>query len=224
MLALYIILGILLFLFLVSLFNIWIYFLYDEEPELVIRIAFVKLRLLPPKPEKEKKAEKPKKQKKKKPEKKEKKKEKTFDFKAYLKQKGVSGLLNITKRAAKIVAGTLKGLFRHFHVPQLTVKLVISGEDSADAGVMYGRVCTVFFPAIRLITEIVQVAEYDVSVDPDFHADAVSKAYAKVTARIRIIFILTTVLSKAFAALMLYIKAKPKKVKKKKDKQIGEKL
>lgn len=216
MLVLYIVLGILLLLFLVTLFNVRLFFTYDESPELIVKIAFVKLQLLPPKPEKEKKKPQKKPQKPTKKKEKPKKKERSFDLKAYVKQKGVSGIINIIKRVADIAVGVLKGLFRHICVSELTLNLVITGEDASDAGVKYGRVCTAVFPALRLITEIVTVENYNVSVDPDFRAEAEDKAYAKVTARIRIIFILTTVLSKAFAALMLYIKAKPKRQKKNK--------
>ena len=216
MLALYIILGILLFLFLLTLFNVRVFFVYDEDPNLVIKVAFLKFQIIPPKPKKKKKKKKPdKKPKPKKKQEKPKKKEKSFDIKAYVKQKGISGILNIVKRVAKIAVGILKGLFRHIYVSELTADLRIAGEDSADAAVKYGEVCAVFFPALRVITELVTVENYDVNVNPDFSADDVNRAYMKVTARIRIIFILTTVLSKAFAALMLYIKAKPKKQKKK---------
>ncbi|MBQ5398291.1 MAG: DUF2953 domain-containing protein [Ruminococcus sp.] len=216
MLALYIILGVLLLLFLLTLFNIWVYFVYDESPSLVVKAAFLKFQILPPKPKKKKKKkqkqkEKPKEKKQKKPEKKEKS---SFDLKAYVKQKGISGLVNIFKRVAKLASGILKGLFRHLHVTELKILLKIAGEDSADAGEKYGKVCAVFFPALRAIMQVVNIEDYDVSVDPDFTADAVNRAYAVVTARIRIIFILTTVLSKAFAALMLFLKAKPKKQKK----------
>lgn len=217
MLVLYIILGVLLLLFLLTLFNIKAFFVYDEEPALTVKVAFLSFKILPQKPEKPK----PKKKKKKKsePEKQEKKPEKkeksSFDLKSYVKQKGISGLVNIFKRVAKLAVGILKGLFRHIYVSELTVDLRIAGEDSADAGVKYGRVCAVFFPALRAIMEIVNVEDYNVNVNSDFSADAVNRAYAVVTARIRILFVLTTVLSRAFSVLMLYIKAKPKKVKKK---------
>lgn len=214
MLVLYIILGVLLLLFLLTLFNIKAFFVYDEEPALTVKVAFLSFKILPQKPEKpkpKKKKSEPKKQEKK-PEKKEKS---SFDLKSYVKQKGISGLLNIFKRVAKLAVGILKGLFRHIYVSELTVDLRIAGEDSADAGVKYGRVCAVFFPALRAIMEIVNVEDYNVNVNSDFSADAVSRAYAVVTARIRILFVLTTVLSRAFSVLMLYIKAKPKKVKKK---------
>ena len=108
MIALYIILGILLLLFLLTLFNVWVLASYNEELKLFIKVAFVKIQLVPPKPKKEKKKKKPKKPKKKgTPDKKKPEKEKSFSIKDYVKQKGVSGILNIIKRISDFAVGTL---------------------------------------------------------------------------------------------------------------------
>lgn len=217
MLALYIILGILLFLFLLTLFNVFVYAEYNEELSLSVRIAFVKIKILPPKPKKEKPEKKPKKKKKdkkKKNDEKEKKK-KPNKLTAYVKQKGVSGILNIVKRISKLATGVLKDFFSRLTLTELTVNLKISGDTAEDTAVKYGEVCAVFFPALRLITEIVTVKKYDVNVNPDFNDDAKNVAYANVIAKIRILSVLTIVISRAFTILRLYIKAKPRKIKKK---------
>ena len=52
MLALYIITGVLLLLFLLMLFNIYIYADYNNELFLSLKVAFIKIKLLPQKPEK----------------------------------------------------------------------------------------------------------------------------------------------------------------------------
>lgn len=217
MLALYIILGILLFLFLLTLFNIYVYAVYNDELFLHLKIAFIKIQLVPPKPKKEKpeKKKKEKKKKKKEPDEKEKKKEPNKLF-AYVKQKGVSGILNIVKRISKLATGVLKDLFSHITLNELTIRINVAGETAEDAAVKYGEVCAVFFPALRLITEIVTVKNYDVNVNPDFSDDAKNSAYANVIARIRIIALLKIVIVRAFAILRLLIKAKPKKIKNKK--------
>lgn len=214
MLALYIIAGILLFLFLLTLFNIYVFADYDETLKVSVRIAFVRIKLIPPKPKKEK--PKKKKKEKPKPEKKdkEKKKEKSFSIKDYVKQKGVSGILNIVKRISKLAVGTLKDLFSHITVTELMVNMKIAGDTAEDAAVNYGRVCSVFFPSLRLITDIVTVKHYDVNVNPEFNEDKKSSAKAKVIAKIRILSILKIAFSKAFTVLRIYLKAKPKKKKK----------
>ncbi len=221
MIALYIIIGILLLLFAVSLLNIRIHFAYNETPFLIIRVAFLKFRILPPKPEKPqkkkpKKAQKPKKNAKK-PEKKN--KEKSFDFKAYVKQKGISGLLNIVKRVAKLAVGTLRDVFGATTVSKLMLDIKIAGNDAGDSAIKYGKVCTVLFPALKVITDIVTVEDYDVNVNPDFSDEPKNTAKALVDARIRIISIIRIAFKRAFEVLMLYIKAKPRKNKKSKQKE-----
>ena len=206
MLALYIITGVLLLLFLLMLFNIYIYADYNNELFLSLKVAFIKIKLLPQKPEKKKTKPKTKKEK---PEKKE--KQKSFDLKKYVKQKGVSGILNIVKSISKLVSGTLKDLFSKITVTELMIDIKVAGDDAGDSAVKYGRVCAVLFPALKLITDVVRVDRYEVNVNPDFSDEPENLAKAKVTAKIRIISILKIVFSKAFTALKLYLKARPKK-------------
>ena len=81
MIALYIILGVLLLLFLLTLLNVWVLAGYNEELRLSVRIAFVKIQLVPPKQGKEKKEKKPKKTQKKKTKEEKPEKKKSFSIK-----------------------------------------------------------------------------------------------------------------------------------------------
>lgn len=218
MIALYIILGILLLLFLLTLFNVWVLASYNEELKLFIKVAFVKIQLVPPKPKKEKKKKKPKKPKKKKtPEKKKPEKEKSFSIKDYVKQKGVSGILNIVKRTASFAKGALNDLFSKTTVTRFSLMLRIAGSDAADSAVKYGQVCSVLYPALKVIGEVVTIEDYDIDVEPDFSDKPKNVAQGEVTAKIRIISVLRVAFKRGFQALRLFIKAKPKhkKVKKK---------
>lgn len=218
--ALYIILGILLFLFLLTLFNIYVYFVYDNELFLSVKVAFIKIKIMPPDEKKKKSEKKPeKKKKKKKKKKKEKpdkksKKEKPDKLSAYFKQKGVSGIVNIVKRISKLAVGVLKDFFKKITIERLKIEITIAGETAEDTAVRYGEVCSVFFPALRLITEIVTVKSYDVKVNPGFNNNAKSDAKADVVAKIRILSLLKIAFSRAFEILRLYLKARPKKIKK----------
>ncbi|MCR5653162.1 MAG: DUF2953 domain-containing protein [Ruminococcus sp.] len=212
MIALYIILGILLLLFLITLLNVWALISYNEELKLFVKIAFVKLQLVPPKPKKEKKKPEKKPKKKKKTENKEpeKQKRKSFDFKDYVKEKGVSGILNIIRRVADLAVGAMKDLFSKITVTKLSLRLRIAGSDAADTAVKYGRVCSVLYPALKIIAEIVTVKDYNIDVEPDFSDEPKNSAQAEVIARIRIISILSVVFKRGFQALRLILKAKPK--------------
>lgn len=219
MLALYIILGILLFLFLLTLFNIYVFVIFEDELSLSVKVAFLKFKILPPEEKKKKAGKKPKKEKKKKRKKKKKsdkkpEKKKQNKLSAYFKQKGVSGIVNIVKRVSKLAVGVLKDLFKKITVEKLKIEIKIAGETAEDTAVHYGEVCSVFFPALRLITEIVKVKLYDVNVTPDFSDDAKSYAKADIIAKIRILSIFKIAFFRAFEVLRLYLKARPKKIKK----------
>ena len=119
MIALYIILGILLLLFLITLIRVQVFAYYSEEFLLTVKILFFKIKILPAKekPEKKKPEKKPKKEKKQKPKeeaKKEKPEEKKQSYLGKLKEKkGLSGLISLFTSLARIAGGALKGLFFH---------------------------------------------------------------------------------------------------------------
>ena len=188
MIVLYVILGILLFLFLLTLLNIHITAIYHNELRLWVRIAFVKLK----KPEEEPK-------------------KKSFDFKAFVKEKGVSGIINIVKEIAKLAGGTVSDVLFAFTVTRLKLDIKVAGSDAADSAIKYGRVCAALFPSLQLIMTVVKVKKYDVNVNPDFSDEPKNSADAEVFAKIRIISILRIGIKRGLQALKLFIKAKPKK-------------
>ncbi|MBQ7505478.1 MAG: DUF2953 domain-containing protein [Ruminococcus sp.] len=210
MIALYIILGVLLLLFLLTLLNVWVLAGYNEELRLSVRIAFVKIQLVPPKQGKEKKEKKPKKTQKKKTKEEKPEKKKSFSIKEYVKQKGVSGILNIIKRTADFAVGTLNDIFKKITVTRFYLMLRVAGSDAADSAVKYGQVCSVLYPALKVIGEVVTIEDYDIDVEPDFSDEPKNVAQSEVTAKIRIISILKVAIKRGFQALRLFLKAKPK--------------
>ena len=207
MLALYIVLGVLLVLFLPMLLNVVIYFTYDGESHLSLRIAFVKLRLVPPKPEKKKKQTKKKKTQKKPKEKKpgDTKEKKPSTVKKLYKEKGLTGILNIVQSLSQLAVGTFKDVFAALKVRRLTFNIRIAGKDAADTAVKYGYVCSAVFPAMSVILHNVRVRRYNVRVEPDFSDNPSTKIDVDAVVKIRIIRILKILIVRAVQALKIYI-------------------
>lgn len=211
MIALYIILGILLLLFLITLIRVEVLAKYSETLTLVLKVLFVKITLISP--DKEKKEKKPKKEKpkKKKEEKKpgteEKEKKKKPSYLGKLKEKkGLSGLISLFVSLAKIAVGALKGIFSHIVFKKLDVGITLSGEDAASVAVTYGRVCSVLYPAINIITAATVCKDYRISVEPIFDPDKPTEVYADVHAYLRIIFVLWEAIKAAVKLLIVRIK------------------
>lgn len=211
MIALYIILGILLLLFLISLIRVQVFAQYAETLTLSVKVLFFKIQLLPAKEEKEKKPkkEKPKKKKpeQKKPEEDKKEKKKKPSFLSKLKdKKGITGLLSLFTSIAKIAMGMLKNIFSHIVIKKLDVGIALSGEESADVAVNYGRVCSVLYPAVNVITAATVCENYNVVVEPVFNPDQPTEVYADVHAYLRIIFVLAAAIKAAVKILIVRIK------------------
>ena len=136
MTALYIIVGILLFIFLLLMIPVSFRFRYDGEPELILQYLFVRIKLVPPKEKSEKQkneSEKSEKPKEKKPEKKE------NNLKKLYKKRGLDGLFEILSDvtptsaiAVKIIAPKEIDFFFAIHPP--TEKVIFTA------------LCAAFFP------------------------------------------------------------------------------
>ncbi|WP_405341386.1 DUF2953 domain-containing protein [Ruminococcus sp.] len=220
MVFLYIILGILLLIFLISLIRVQVFALYSEDLTLSLKILFFKIKLLPQDEEKkEKKEKKPKKEKKKKKKKKEeekpekeKKEEKKPSLLAQLKDKhGVTGLIELFRSAANIATGMLKGIISHVVFEKLDVGIMLSGNDAASVAVTYGKVCAALYPSINILTSATVCRDYNISIEPVFDPEKPTEVYANIHVYLRIIFVLGAAIKAGFRFLILFLKAKFKK-------------
>lgn len=212
MIALYIILGILLLLFLITLIRVQVFAYYSEEFLLTVKILFFKIKILPAKekPEKKKPEKKPKKEKKQKPEeeaKKEKPEEKKQSYLGKLKEKkGLSGLISLFTSIARIAGGALKGLFSHIVIKKMDVGIAIAGSDASDTALKYGKLCSAVYPAVNIISAATVCKDYNVGIEPVFDPEKGTEFYADVHAYLRIIFALAEAVKAGVKLLIVRIK------------------
>ena len=220
MVFLYILLGILLLIFLISLIRVQVFFFYSEDITLTLKLLFFKIKLLPQDEEKKKKEKKPKKEKKEKkkkeeeekPEKDKKEEKKKPSLLAKLKDKhGVTGLIDLFRSAANIATGMLKGIISHVVFEKLDVGIMLSGEDAAAVALTYGKVCSALYPAINILAAATVCRDYNISIEPVFDPEKPTEVYADVHVYLRIIFVLGAALKAGFRFLFLFLKAKFKK-------------
>ena len=220
MVILYILLGILLLIFLISLIRVQVFLLYSEDLTLSLKILFFKIKLLPQdetkkkekKPKKEKKSKKKKKKEEEKPEKDKKEEEKKPSFLAKLKDKhGVTGLIELFRSMANIATGMLKGIFSHVVFEKLDVGIMLSGEDAASVALTYGKVCSALYPSINILASATVCRDYNISIEPVFDPEKPTEVYADIHVYLRIIFVLGAALKAGFRFLILFLKAKFKK-------------
>lgn len=208
MIVLYILLALIFALFLASFFNVYIDVRYKYELAMWIRVAFLKFQILPQQPKKtKKKNKKPKKQTKKPENSEEKRKNSAFD---YAKQKGLRGIINIIKQVTSLAADVFKDLFRRITFTEFSFNLRIAGENAADSAIKHGQICAIIFPALKAFFSVVSCENYDINVNPDFSDTPKTEIDLKATAKIRIYSLLAFAVTKAFKAIKLYLKAKPK--------------
>lgn len=211
MIVLYIILAISLFLFLLTLIPVGVDARYRNKLFCVVRIGFVKIRVYPPKPKKKKKAKKEEKVQKPKISEKEKKEE--FSLKKFFKQNGVSGIINIIKKIASVASGALKDVFSHIIIRDFSLTVTITGDDASDTALNYGHTCSAVYPAVSIIYQVCNCQNFSVLVSPDFTEGAKSKAVCRVSADIKIFWLVKAVIVHGFKALQVFFKLKKAQVK-----------
>ena len=211
MIALYILLIILLLLVFICLIRIRVEAKYVDEIKVILKILLLDFQLVPYVEKPEKKSEKKKSDKKKqKPEEEEKKEETTEKKQSYLSKlkdkKGVTGLISLFTEVAKIAGGTLQGIFRHIVIKKLIVGIALNSGDAASTAVDYGKMCSVVYPAVNVITSICICKDYSVTLEPIFDDERSTEAYAEISAYIRVGFILWYALKAGVKLLIARIK------------------
>lgn len=210
MIALYIFLVILVLLILICLVRVQVFLNYIDDVTLRLKVLFFEIKLLPVPEKKEKKEKKKPEKKEKKPKKdtgekkEEKEKEKKPSYLSKLKdKKGVTGLISLFTELAKIAGGTLKGVFSHIVIKKLDVGIALNSGDAAATALSYGKLCSVFYPAVNVITSITDCKSYHVTLEPVFDSDQQTEVYADVHAYIRVGFALWEAL-KAGVKLLIF--------------------
>lgn len=190
MIALYIVLAVLLFIFLLLLVKIQIFFEYSDKLRLTVKYLFIKKTIVAPeeKPKAKKAEKKPKKEPQQQEKKKEKKKKQSYLSKLKDK-KGISGIVSIFTSLARIASGLLKNVFKHIVIKRFDVDIVIVGSDASDTALKYGKLCAVIYPSLNIILSVTDTKDYKISVMPDFDDDAKSKVKVSSYAYARPIFL-----------------------------------
>ena len=186
MIALYIILGIILFLVLVLCIPIGVSLQYDAEVRAELCVAFLRIPLYPPQ---EKKKKKKKKAPKKKPEPGETekpeeeqpavetpaeepqaKKKGENPVLTFYKNNGINGVVDLIVRMNKAIARFGGRLARSFTFDELYIDIIVAKGDAARTAEEYGKLCAVAWPAFGYFVSSARVRKYNFNIQPDFLA------------------------------------------------------
>ena len=171
MTVLYILLGVLLFLFLLTLCPVRFDLEFREEFRLEARYLFLRFPLLPGEPEEaeeEPEPEKPQEE----PKEDEAAKPGAVDrIKAALKREGLSGFLQALGELIQLAAQTSARMLRRLKLRRFDLYLCIGGaEDAAAAAVLYGQVAAGLYSACGGLFSLVPCKRKGVTVDLDYGA------------------------------------------------------
>ncbi len=215
MVALYIILGIILFFVLLLSIKVRVDAEYIDSFRLKLRWLFLSFDLYPmKKKEKKPKTEKPKKEEPKKETEEQPKVKKPNPFKTFYENQGFDGVMQLVRDSADAVGGLMKSVKKHFIIDELFLWVVIShNHDAAQTAIEYGEACQDIYPAMGFICSNLKVKKYDVEVEPDFIGTFSSAQFAFALS-VRPIFLIHAGIVLAvkllFKVVLKLLRAKPK--------------
>lgn len=216
MTALIVLLCIILFFLILLLCPVTVHAKFETELTVKIKYLFFQYKILPQAPEIEKPKEKA--------EEKTEKKEKTDSTKSkiqdIIRQKGLSGFLNLIKEFASIATGTLKRLFSHMVINHISADIAVADEDAAQAAILYGYVCSVVYTSFGLLVNNMKCRKYHINIVPDFQSKE-SRIRFEFKAHIQLLFLVSSGLSAMTRSLKI-LKAFKTTSKNKKENKIKE--
>ncbi len=203
--ALFIILGIIAFFIILLSIKFTVTVHYEDDVAVSLKWLFLKFNILPkhekeekPKKEKKKKEENPKEESEVVPEPKKKKQDNMFV--RFYRNRGVEGVVQLLKDAAKAIGGMFKRIGRAFLFEELIISLTVGAGDSAETAIKYGKTCSAAFPAMGLIVSTMRVKKYNIEINPDFiNGKNVARLHTKVS--VRPIKLINAVIAVAFELL-----------------------
>jgi len=223
MTALYIILGIVLFLVAVLSIPVVLDMEYGDVFKLRVSWLFVKFNILP-KDESEKK---PKKEKKPKAEKPQAEKaptetsvtdapKKDNPIKIFYEDQGVLGIVELINNVASYLGKFSKGFLKSIYIKKLRIRIWVTEGDAAQTAIKYGKFCQMIYPPLGFICSSCHVKDYDVNIWAEYCGDKTKGEFetkvaliprSVINAGIAFVFRLVVRLVKA---LLVYFKAKKK--------------
>nr|WP_319488049.1 DUF2953 domain-containing protein [uncultured Caproiciproducens sp.] len=217
MIALMIILGIILFIFALLLCPISVYARFENEFSAKVSYLFISYKI-PSQPQAAEKMEKTGE------EKSEEKNDAYSKIKDIIRQKGLSGFLNIISEFASIATGAAKKIFSHIVIHNISVDISVADEDAAQAAICYGYTCSVVYTAMGLFVNNVKCKDYHIHIVPDFN-EKESRILFTCKVKIKLLFILSSMLPALLKFLKVLMKAKinPTKITKTTDKAVHQK-
>lgn len=188
MTALLIVLGVLLFLFILLLIPLRLSVWYDLEMTVFVRYLFLKWQLVP---EPEKKPKKEKKTAKAPEHKKEPAKPRSLldKVKDVLRAEGFQGFMRLVKDFLQMTGGTLKELLKRASLRHFDLYVMTGGEDAAEAAILYGQTSAAVYAAAEVLFTLTKCRDRRVTVDLDY---SIKSPYVKLAAEggIRPLFLL----------------------------------
>jgi len=176
--ALYIIVGIVLFFIAVLSIPVFINIEYTDLVRCSISWLFIKIQLYPkadkkPEENKEKEPE-PEKEKKEEP-KEDKPKEKKENFLVtFYHNEGVDGVIQLLRNFISYLNKFSKGFIKSIIIKNLRINVSVTEADAAQTAIKYGQICAGFYPSLGFICSNMKVKDYKVNIFADYIGEKTS--------------------------------------------------
>ena len=84
------------------------------------------------------------------------------------KKKNINDYYILIKQLYNISSPIIKKLFSHINVKNIEIYYIISGEDSAEIGIKYGRINIIIYNIYNILKQLLNIKKSKIYIYPDF--------------------------------------------------------
>ena len=89
-------------------------------------------------------------------------------FKDILKERGLSGFLNLLKDIASASSVAIKNILKHLKVDRFVLNITVRSEDASGTAIKYGKICSTVYPLVGILKSKMNMRNHVININHDF--------------------------------------------------------
>lgn len=131
-------------------------------------------------------------------------KAKKSKLKNIIKKRGLSGFIDLVKFSSETLTNLTKDLLYSIKISSLKLKIIVSGDDTADTALKYGYVCSTVYCFVNILNNVSNIKNRPyVNIAPDFLGEKSSVSFELIF-HTRIIYITNAIFKALFKCITYY--------------------
>ncbi|MDR1254187.1 MAG: DUF2953 domain-containing protein [Oscillospiraceae bacterium] len=121
-----------------------------------------------------------------------------------IKKENIGKLIVFIKKMIHSIINGTSEIWSRVFFDELNLKFIVGGDDSAEIGILYGKICTTIYPLLQILFKNKKMKNFKIRIYPDFNAKQ-SKLKFQTKIRVRLGTILFIIFKQVIYGIITYI-------------------